>query len=90
MKLRARAFGLAIGIVWGLTLFLTTIYSTLVGTGQTMSKLRTLYYGYQVSFGGAIVGLLWGIVTGFLLGAAVAWLYNTFHKAIYKSDASAS
>ncbi len=90
MKLRARAFGLSVGIVWGLTLFLTTIYSTLVGTGQTMSKVRTLYYGYQVSFGGAIVGLLWGVATGFLLGAAVAWLYNTFHKAIYKSDASGS
>ncbi len=90
MKLRVRAFGLAIGIVWGLILFLTTIESTLVGTGQTMSKLRTLYYGYQVSFGGAIVGLLWGVVSGFLLGAAVAWLYNTFHKAIYTSDASGS
>ena len=88
MKLRARAFGLAIGIVWGITVFVATLWDGSVGKGQTMSLLSVFYYGYRVSFGGAVVGLIWGIVSGFLLGAAAAWLYNRLHKAIYKSDAS--
>ena len=88
MKLRVRAFGLAIGIIWGLIIFLATIGSILMGKGETMYKLTVFLYGYRITFGGAIVGLIWGVVGGFILGAAVAWLYNMFHKAIYKSDAS--
>jgi len=88
MKLRARALGLAIGIIWGVTIFLATIGSILVGKGETMSHLTVLLNGYRVTFGGAIVGLIWGVAGGFLFGAAVAWLYNMLHKAIYKSDAS--
>ena len=88
MKLRARAFGLAIGIMWGFTVFVATIWDASVGKGQTMGLLGVFYLGYRVSFGGAIVGLMWGLASGFLFGAAVAWLYNRLHKAIYKSDAS--
>ena len=88
MKLRARALGLAIGIVWGLAIFLATIGSVLMGNGETMSKLTVFLTGYRVSFGGAIVGLIWGLVGGFLFGALVAWLYNSISRVIYKSEAS--
>jgi hypothetical protein len=88
MKLRARALGLAIGTIWGLTIFLATIGSILMGKGESMAHLTVFLNGYRVSFGGAIVGLIWGVVGGFIFGALVAWLYNILHKAIYKSDTS--
>jgi hypothetical protein len=88
MKLRARAFGLAIGIVWGLTVFVATIWVATVGIGQTMSLLGLFYRGYTVSYVGAFVGLIWGFINGFIVGVAIAWLYNVLHSALYKSDIS--
>jgi hypothetical protein len=57
-----------------------------MGRGETLSVLAGYYLGYTVSFGGAFVGLIWGFVNGFIFGSAVAWLYEKFHKAIYKKD----
>lgn len=88
MKLRARALGLAVGIVWGLGIFVATIWSASLGGGRTLGLLSAYYYGYSVGFGGAIVGLIWGFINGFIFGSAVAWLYNKFHNVIYKTDAS--
>ncbi len=88
MELRARAFGLAVGIAWGLGIFIVTIWAVLLGTGNTLRLLSTFYYGYSVDIDGAFVGLFWGFVDGFLFGAAVAWLYNMLQKAIYKTGTS--
>jgi hypothetical protein len=86
MKLRARALGLAVGIVWGLTIFVATLWAVAEGRGTTLVLLQAFYFGYSMSFGGAIVGLIWGVVDGFICGALVAWLYNTLHKMLYKSE----
>ncbi len=88
MKLRVRAFGIAIGIVWGFAVLVATIWDVAVGMGRTMSLLGVFYPGYSVSYAGAFVGLIWGFDNGFLFGAAVALLYNKFSSAIYKSDTS--
>jgi hypothetical protein len=85
MKLRARALGLSIGTVWGLAIFLATLWAAIEERGLVLELLKRYYIGYSVSFGGALVGLIWGFVYGFVFGALVAWLYNIFHKVIYKS-----
>jgi len=87
MKLRVTALGLAVGTMWGLVIFVATLWTAIAGRGMTLAKLGGYYVGYTVSFGGAVVGLLWGVVSGFILGALLAWLYNTFQQAIYKSGA---
>lgn len=87
MRLRIRALGLAVGITWGLGVLVATIVAIATGKGHTLSFLAAYYYGYSVSAGGAIVGLVWGFVDGFIFGALVAWLYNTLYKAMYKSEA---
>jgi hypothetical protein len=84
MKLRVRALGLAIGIVWGLGIFVTTLLAVAQGSGLTLSLLKAFYYGYNISVGGAFVGMFWGFIHGFVCGALIAWLYNMFHKMIYK------
>jgi hypothetical protein len=88
MKLRVRALGLTIGIALGLWIFVGTIWAIIAGRGQTISLLGGYCLGFTVSFGGAFLGLIWGFVYGFIFGALVAWLYNTFCKAIYKSEIS--
>ena len=77
MKLNAKAFSLAAGLVWGLVVFLVTNFSLLFhGQGQTLSKLEQIYPFYTISFVGSIVGFLWGFVSMALLGLLFVWLYN--------------
>jgi hypothetical protein len=79
MKLNAKAFSLAAGIVWGIVVFLVTNISILRhGQGLTLSKLAQIYPGYSFSFVGSVVGLIWGFVSMALLAWLFAWLYNTF------------
>jgi hypothetical protein len=78
MKLNAKAFSLAAGIVWGIVVFLATNISVLRHGGQTLSRLGQIYPGYSVTFVGSIVGLIWGFVSMALLGWLFAWLYNMF------------
>jgi hypothetical protein len=86
MKLRVRALGLAVGIAWGLGIFVATLWAAAQDRGKTLDLLKAFYLGYSISFGGAIVGLIWGLVDGFICGALIAWLYNMLHKALYKSE----
>ena len=76
MKLNAKAFSLAGGLVWGFVVFLATNISAVRHGGQTLSRLAQIYPGYSVSFVGSIVGLLWGFVSVALLGLLFVWLYN--------------
>jgi hypothetical protein len=81
MKLNIKALGLSTGIVWGIGIFLLTLWFLVMGyEGKTLLKLSKVYLGYSVSYLGALVGLIWGFVDGFIGGAVVAWLYNKFSK----------
>ena len=88
MRLRVRALGLAMGIAGGLYIFLATLWLIWFREGANISALTNLYPGYATTYLGAIVGLLWGVFDGFIVGAVIAWLYNLFHKALYKAEAS--
>lgn len=89
MNLRVRAMGLALGVTLGLALFLGTLYSLWLGGGTVIGALAQVFPGYQRSYVGAFIGLIEGIILGFVAGALLAWLYNIFHKAIYKSGPTA-
>ena len=86
MRLRIRAFGLAVGIVSGLMVFIGTLLSVWFGEGRTISLLDVAFPGYGVTYLGAFIGFGWGFVDGFIAGALGAWLYNRFHKAFYSSE----
>ncbi len=86
MKLRVGALGLAHGIMWGVGVFVATLLSIQFGRGETIRTLSFIFPGYDWNIGGAFLGLLWGFVDGFVVGALIAWLYNTFCKMLYKSE----
>ncbi len=89
MKISKRAMGLSLGIVWGVAIFCITLWAMARGQGETLRLLKGYYLGYNVTFGGAVIGLLWGFLDGFIGGALIACLYNTFYKIFYKTEASA-
>jgi hypothetical protein len=87
MKLRVRAFGLATGVVAGLFVLFVTLVSIWFGRGETIDALVVPFPGFSRSVGGAIVGLIWGFVDGFIGGALLAWLYNRFATTLFAQKA---
>jgi hypothetical protein len=83
MELRKRSLGIAIGLVWGLSVMLATWWLLIMGApGTKISLLESFYFGYTYSFVGGLVGLFWGFVDGFIFGFLVAWIYNLVTKSI--------
>jgi hypothetical protein len=79
MKLNVRSFALAAGIIVGLAVFAVTAWFLLFNyPGYTLHKLHKIYIGYSVTWPGALLGLAWGFVEGFIAGGIFAWLYNRF------------
>ena len=90
MELRKRALGIALGLVWGLAIMFGTWFLLLRDApGEIISKLGTFYIGYTYSWGGAVIGFIWGFVDGFIAGVLIAWLYGVFSKMIYKNKTTA-
>lgn len=77
--------GLALGTLVGLPVFLGTLYSLLLGRGTVIANLAMVLPGFHRTYVGAFVGLVGGFAWGFIGGALLAWLYNTFQKTIYRS-----
>jgi len=82
MRLDVKAFALACGILWGAAIFLATLWLMAFGfEGQLMSQLDHFYFGFSLSFLGAVIGGVWGFLDGAIGGALLAWLYNKLAKA---------
>jgi len=76
MKLNKSALGVSLGIVWGASVFLATVWVLIRGGGEHLQLLGQFYIGYRISVGGAVVGLVEGFIDGFIGGWLIAWIYN--------------
>lgn len=72
------ALGVAVGLVVGLLVFGATAVRLVVGPeGSTELSLLAQYFtGYSESWGGALIGLGWGFVVGFVGGWFAAFVRN--------------
>ena len=87
MKLNAKAFGLAAGVVWGINWFFLTWWMMLFeGVTRDVTLLGRWYRGFTVSPVGSLVALGYGFVDGFLLGLLIAWLYNKLIPRLSKGQ----
>ena len=78
-RLHPVAFGVAIGVVAGLSLFLATVVLVLKGgniVGPNLSLLSQYLPEYRVTMGGSVLGLMYGQVIGFISGWFLATLRN--------------
>jgi len=80
-RLDKSAFGIAVGSVSGLLVFLATVWLVVKGGDVVSSNLSLLgqyFLGYTVTVKGAFIGLGYAFVCGFLFGWLFAYLRNLF------------
>lgn len=78
MKIRPLALGIALGAVWGVSLFLTTLVSYFTGYGEVFLNVMagSIYPGYSITPKGSLIGLFFGFLDGVIGGGAVGLIYN--------------
>jgi hypothetical protein len=75
--LHKRAFGTAIGVASALVIMaITVVHVVTQPVGPDISLLRHYFYGYDVSWTGALIGGFWAFVAGFVAGWFVAFCRN--------------
>ena len=74
-----KAFGLALGVLWGLSVLLIGLMAHHLMYGvHFVEAVGTLYIGYAPSILGSILGAIMGFIDAFISGYLLAWLYNWF------------
>ena len=86
IRLNAKVYGLVLGIVLGLIIFIGTNWLLIKGgpttpdgrhiVGPHLQLLSQFFIGYRVSFLGSIIGFFYGFAIGTLSGATIGWIYN--------------
>ena len=77
--LNAKVLGLALGLLFGLGLFIATNWLVIKGghpVGPHLQLLSQYFIGYRVSFPGSFIGFAYGFALGTLSGAMIGWIYN--------------
>ena len=85
LKLNARAWGIAVGMLLGTGLLIATIFLVVKGgetVGPHLSLLGEYLPGYSVTWGGAFVGFVYLFVIGYAIGRLIGGVYN----ALVRSD----
>ncbi|MEO5579441.1 MAG: hypothetical protein ABIR58_02200 [Gemmatimonadaceae bacterium] len=84
LRLNARAWGIAIGLLAGIGLFVATLVLVLRGgaeVGPHLSLLAVFLPGYRVSVAGAFIGFAYAFVIGYALGRLIGLLYNSMARS---------
>jgi hypothetical protein len=79
LRLNARAWGIALGLLFGLGLFTATNVLVLKGgrqVGPHLALLAVYFPGYSVSFVGSLIGFVYAFVIGYALGRLIGTVYN--------------
>ena len=73
-----RALGVAVGVAAAVVIFLVTAIYLIRSPepGFALHLLGQYFYGYTVTWPGAIVGALWGFMVGFVGGWFTAFVRN--------------
>lgn len=79
LRLNARAWGIAIGLLLGGGLFVATNVLVLKGgpnVGPHLSLLGVYLPGYSVTFVGSLIGFVYLFVIGYAIGRLIGMVYN--------------
>jgi hypothetical protein len=83
LRLNARAWGIAFGLLLGGGLFIATNVLVMQGgqdVGRHLNLLRVFFPGFSVSFLGSIIGFIYAFVLGYALGRLIGTVYNRLVK----------
>lgn len=79
LQLNSKAWGVATGLLAGLSLMLATLVLVIRGgenVGQHLGLLAVYFPGYRVTVGGAFLGFIYLFVIGYALGRLIGYVYN--------------
>lgn len=79
LRINARAWGIAVGLLFGLGLFVATNVLVLKGgdtVGPHLGLLSMFFPGYSVTFVGSLVGFIYAFVLGYAAGRLIGVVYN--------------
>jgi hypothetical protein len=86
MKLNVKAFALTCGLLWGLSLFVTTWWMIATkGVTNDPTWIGQFYIGYRISPLGSVVGLGYALVDGAIGGVIFALVYNWLVRRFTKT-----
>lgn len=81
MKLDVKAFGLAGGILWGVSVFVLTWLGIWgYGSPDAAAIARAYYVGFSVSPAGSIIGAVYGFFDAGIACVLFALIYNKISK----------
>ena len=79
MRMHEQGWGIALGLLMGLGLFVATNVLVLRGgaiVGPHLGLLSLFFPGYSVTFLGSFVGFVYAFVVGYGFGRTVSVIYN--------------
>lgn len=79
LLLNAKVVGLALGLIFGLGIFVATNWLIIKGgdrVGPHLILLSQYFIGYKVTFLGSLIGATYGFALGTICGALIGWIYN--------------
>jgi hypothetical protein len=83
LRLNARAWGIAMGLLFGFGLFVATNILVIKGgptVGRHLGLLGAFLPGYRVTFGGSLIGFLYAFVIGYGGGWTIGRVYNALAR----------
>ena len=84
LRLNARAWGIAVGLLFGSALFLGTVVLVMRGgpsVGPHLGMLGVFLPGYRVTIGGALIGFVYAFVIGYAVGRLLGSVYNALARS---------
>ena len=79
VRIKAKALAVVCAVIGGLGLFVMTVWLVIKDgpqAGQHLQLLSNYFIGYSVTWPGAFVGLLYGAMTGGVVGWAIGRINN--------------
>jgi hypothetical protein len=80
LRMNERGWGVAIGLLLAVGLFLATNWLVFRGGNEVGAHLQLLavyFPGYRVTFLGSFIGFAYAFALGYILGYTVSVVYNT-------------
>jgi hypothetical protein len=84
LRLNARAWGIALGLLFGLALFLATVLLVMKGgpnVGPHLALIGEYLPGYRVTWPGAFIGFVYLFVIGYAVGRIIGGVYNALARS---------
>ncbi|MDX2442095.1 MAG: hypothetical protein QNK40_16290 [Desulfobacterales bacterium] len=81
MKFNTKAFAISSGMIYGFVLFVSVLWLMARGYSNQETLLSMVYPYLTISPSGSLLGLIYGLFDGVIVGALFAWLYNHLAKA---------